>query len=91
MAETLWCNHIRGPDDIFASPDKATAEARAAEHNAWLDKMFWDGKMEFGGEWPERESCTMQVIKWPHDAEGHARDLRTNVFAARAARDAAEG
>ena len=53
--------------------------------------MFWIVKVEFGGNWPERESCTMQVIEWPHDAESHAEDLRTNVFAARATRDAAEG
>ena len=88
---TLWCNHIRGPDDIFAAPDKATADARAAEHNAWLDRKFWDGEMEFGGNWPERESCTMQVIEWPHDAASHAKDLTENVFAKSAMEEHTDG
>ena len=36
---TLWAMHVAGPDDVVPMPDRATADARAAEVNAlaeWL-------------------------------------------------------
>lgn len=81
IAVPLWCMHIPGPDEVFATPDRETANRRADEHNAWVDRMFWEGRVEFGGYWPERISVAAVVIKWPHDPESHARDVLTNVFA----------
>lgn len=75
----LWCMHLPGPDDIFAAPDKDTAQRWADEHNAFLDRAFWEGRIEFGGDWPERHDA--EVIVWPWSAESHAEDLRTNIFA----------
>jgi len=81
MSETLWCNHLPGPDEVMAAPDKVTAQQRADEHNVWLDRQHWEGKIEFGGNWPERESCVMLVIEWPYDTASHTRDLLKNVYA----------
>lgn len=78
---TLWCMNIPGPDDIFAAPDRSTAEKWAAEHNAWLDQQFWEGRIEFDGYWPNRSAMTAVVIEWPWSAEAHANNLKTNVFA----------
>ncbi len=86
---TLWCLHIPGPDDVFAAPDRERAERWVAEHNAWLDRMFWEGGIEFGGNWPERHDAV--CIEWPWSSERHAEDLRTNVFAKRPVNSAGDG
>lgn len=71
---TLWCLHIPGPDDVFAAPDRATADRWAEQHNASLDRAFW------GWGWPTREAMTGVVIEYPWSAERHAEGVRTNVF-----------
>lgn len=70
---TLWCLHIPGPDDVFAAPDRATADRWAEQHNAALDRAC--------RHWPSREAMTGGVIEYPWSAERHAEDVRTNVFA----------
>ena len=70
MAETLWCVHIVGPDDVIAYPDKESAEHKAGLLNAVLEKQ---NAAHVGDEnWPV---CRAEVMPWPHSPESHAADL----------------
>ena len=57
----LWCCHVNGPDDLFAAPDKETAQRWADDINAKKTPTSW---------------FSAEVILWPYSAEAHARHLR---------------
>jgi hypothetical protein len=64
MANELWALLIPGPDDVWAMPNKESAESAMAEHNKCVD----------GADWPLpelRDQCRASVIIWPHSAESH--------------------
>lgn len=66
---TLWCCHIRGPDDVIPAKDHATAVAMAKEINAHSAKIQ--------GHLPENERVLFEAAAapWPWSAESHAKDL----------------
>jgi hypothetical protein len=76
-ADILWCCHVRGPDDVHAAPDYATA-LKWSDSIAELDRKMAteDGKGAFG-------ICTpfMNAVPavWPHSAESHATDLPKSI------------
>lgn len=61
-AATLWCLHLRGPDDVHAAPSKAHAEAAAATYNAAFKEKA------------ARAGILFEAVAapWPHSAESHA-------------------
>lgn len=61
----LWCVHVQGPDDLYAAPSKEAAERAAVEYqHKWDVQGVTDPKVTFA------------VVKWPHSAEAHAKDLK---------------
>lgn len=71
MSETLWAILIPGPDDVWAMPSKAAAEAAAARHNAAVTQAGLAERFDMPAA-----SVLAQVIEWPHSADGHAEALR---------------
>lgn len=76
----LWCIHIPGPDEVHAAPSKEAAEHMAAKHNAVMATYYASGapNLEFA---PALESVRAVVIKWPHDQQSHADELREFDYA----------
>jgi hypothetical protein len=64
MSETLWAVNVLGPDDIYAAPDRETAERWAA----WFSTRF-PQRNEYD---PKIEGV---VIEWPNTPERHAEYL----------------
>jgi hypothetical protein len=79
----LWCCHARGPDDVYAAPDYATALAWADTLNA----LNWDSKdprypKPRGFKNPSLyEDCLIKAVPapWPHSPESHAEDLPKSI------------
>lgn len=69
----LWCIHIPGPDEVHAAPSKEAAEHMAANHNAAMAMYYASGALNL-------EHAAM-VIKWPHDQQSHADELREFDYA----------
>ena len=71
----LWCIHIPGPDEVHAAPSKDAADHVAAKHNAAMATYYASGatNLEFA---PPIESVQAVAIKWPHDQQSHADELR---------------
>lgn len=69
----LWAIHVEGPDDIVAMPDRATAEAKAAEVNAIAEMLR---NRPTASELDPHLSAA--VIEWPGTAVEHTADLATN-------------
>lgn len=76
----LWCIHIPGPDEAHAAPSKEDADHMAAKHNAAMAYYYASGapNLEFA---PPLESVQAVVIKWPHDQQSHADELREFDYA----------
>lgn len=77
MADILWCCHVRGPDDVHAAPDYATALKWADISNA----INWRG---LGGKTvppASYDECLIKAVPavWPYTAEQHAEDLPKSV------------
>lgn len=77
MAEILWCCHVRGPDDVYAAPDYATALAWCDLTNA----LNWRG---LGGSVvapASYEDCLLKAVPapWPHSPESHAEDMPKSI------------
>jgi len=71
VTEILWCCHVRGPDDVHAAPDYATALAWAdacTEVDRLIDHS--DNLMPFLSAVP---------APWPYSVESHAEDLPKSV------------
>jgi hypothetical protein len=82
-APVLWCCHARGPDDVYAAPDYATALAWSDTLNA----LNWDTK---DPRYPKPrwfknpslyEDCLIKAVPapWPHSPESHAEDLPKSI------------
>lgn len=72
-AETLWCVHIPGPDDLYAASSRGAADEHAFSLNEAIRK-FWERHPRTEND-PTEESMTAVVVPWPWDAESHARDV----------------
>jgi hypothetical protein len=70
---TLWAMHVLGPDDIVAMPDRATAEAKAAEVNAIAEML-----RRRPTAWDLDPHLSAAVIEWTGTAAEHAADLAEN-------------
>jgi hypothetical protein len=62
--------HVQGPDTLVAQPDRETAERRAAEQNAVIEKI-----MEAREPSPYDPMLHCVARPWPYTAKGHAEDL----------------
>jgi hypothetical protein len=75
----LWCCHVRGPDDVYAAPDYATALVWADV----LNELNWNSRdprypKPISFKNPEKyEDCLIKAVPaiWPHSPESHAEDL----------------
>lgn len=54
---TMWAMHIAGPDDLFAAPDRAVADAACVVMNAQFKRHRQDDMMQ------------ASVVEWPHGYE----------------------
>jgi regulator of replication initiation timing len=63
----LWCCHVRGPDDVYAAPDYATALAWADELNSAISTKFPPK--------PDEPVISAVPAPWPWSSESHASDL----------------
>jgi hypothetical protein len=72
--DILWCCHVRGPDDVHAAPDYATALK-------WCDSLTSrDRDMVDAGECvPLLPFLNAVPAVWPHSAESHATDLPKSI------------
>ena len=66
-ADSLWCVHIIGPDDVYAAPNEAEAKRAAA----WMTK-FW---AELNPEDAALRVVGFEAIPWPHSPESHAESV----------------
>lgn len=69
MTAILWCCHVRGPDDVLAAPDYATALQ-------WSDMIM---AINFAGD-QKPQALDDMLLKpapalWPYSAEAHANAL----------------
>lgn len=71
----LWCIHIPGTDEVHAAPSKEAADHMAAKHNAAMATYYASGNLNLECA-PPLESVQASVIKWPHDQQSHADELR---------------
>lgn len=71
----LWCIHIPGPGEVHAAPSKEAADHMAAKHNAAMATYYASGNLNLECA-PPLESVQAVVIKWPHDQQSHADELR---------------
>lgn len=69
--EILWCCHVRGPDEVHAAPDYATALA-------WSDHLL---EVDRGIDHSDPMMPFLSAVPapWPHSAELHAADLPTSI------------
>jgi hypothetical protein len=67
----LWCCHIRGPDDIHAAPDYATALQWADMVNEIDERLMRSGR--FAG--PLEPLMRAVPAPWPWSAAAHAEGL----------------
>lgn len=72
-AETLWCVHIPGPDDLYAAASREAADEHAAALNKAIQR-FWERNPRTEND-SSVESMTAVVIPWPGDAASHAKDV----------------
>ena len=68
--DILWCCHVRGPDDVYASPDYETALA-------WADMMNslnWECRTDAPPSWYE---CLIKAAPavWMWSKEEHESEL----------------
>lgn len=70
--ETLWCCHVRGPDDVYAAPDFKTALEWADSINA----LNWRRHQPVS-----YEDCLLKALPapWPWSAEAHAENLPKSI------------
>lgn len=75
--DILWCCHVRGPDDVHAAPDYATALKWSDISNA----INWRG---LGGTVvppASYDDCLLKAAPavWPWSAESHAESLPKSI------------
>lgn len=75
-ATILWCCHVRGPDDVHAAPDYATALAWADMLTEMDRAATHDGNGVFGNLTPFMNAVP---APWPWSAEAHAADLPKSI------------
>lgn len=77
MAEILWCCHVRGPDDVHAAPDYATALAWADSLNA----LNWRGREGKNSPPMSFDDCLIKAVPapWPWSADQHAENLSKSI------------
>ncbi len=68
MTDILWCCHVRGPDDVHAAPDYATALK-------WADYLLDLDRATDHHKDPWLPYFSAIVAPWPYSAESHAEDL----------------
>lgn len=69
--DPLWCCHVRGPDEVHAAPDYATALT-------WADVcLAIDRMVDHSDDLMPFLSATPAL--WPHSAESHAEDLPKSI------------
>jgi hypothetical protein len=74
----LWCCHARGPDDVYAAPDYATALAWSDA----LNEVNWSKSSKLNipdpASWDE---CLVRAAPapWPYSQEAHAENLPKSV------------
>jgi hypothetical protein len=75
--DILWCCHVRGPDDVHAAPDYATA-LKWSDALTEFDRNIStpDGKGASGVFTPFMNAVP---AVWPHSAESHAEDLPKSI------------
>lgn len=71
--DILWCCHVRGPDDVHAAPDYATALK-------WSDEMMAIDRAIDHSD-PNMPYLSAVPAPWPHSAESHAEDLPKSIAA----------
>lgn len=70
--DILWCCHVRGPDDVHAAPDYATALA-------WADGCLdLDRAIDHHAD-PLLPYLSAIAAPWPYSAESHATDLPKSI------------
>lgn len=76
LPSILWCCHVRGPDDVHAAPDYATALA----WSDLLNETNWraSGSGTAPASWAD---CLVKAVPaiWPHSARSHAEDLPKSI------------
>ena len=70
LFKELLCLHILGPDDVSAIRSLEEGDKRAAEFNAWAERI----RVQHAGDenWPVVRAV---IAPWPFDAVSHAADL----------------
>jgi hypothetical protein len=63
----LWCVHVMGPDDLYATASRSEARNRAHEMNAFFNKIITDHEYE--------PNMWAVPALWPYDAASHTEDL----------------
>lgn len=79
----LWCCHVRGPDDVCAAPDYATALAWSDTLNAlnWkVDELRYPKPRSFENPSSYQE-CLVKAVPaiWPYSPQAHAEDLPKSI------------
>jgi hypothetical protein len=66
----LWAVHVSGTDDVLAMPDRAAADAKAAEVNVIGEHLRNRPTAS-----PDDVQFSAEVVPWPYSAEDHAKAL----------------
>lgn len=66
----LWAMLIEGPDDIYAMPSEAAAQAQCDILNAHWEKRNAD---------PIGPFLRASACLWPYSAESHAKDMQEHL------------
>jgi hypothetical protein len=66
----LWCMHIPGPDDVYATPSREAAQEMADKHNEAM-RRFWERHPRTEHD-PSDAALTAVVVPWMWSAEDHA-------------------
>lgn len=75
MGDILWCCHVRGPDDLYAAPDYATALRWSDAMNA----LNWCAGKH--GTPTSYDDCLVKAAPaiWPYGAKSHAENIPASV------------
>jgi hypothetical protein len=67
----LWCCHVRGPDDVLAAPDYATALA-------WSDQLL-EIDRDVDHSDADRPFLSAVPAPWPYSEADHAANIKKSA------------
>jgi hypothetical protein len=75
--DILWCCHVRGPDDVHAAPDYATA----LKWSDLVNSCNWRGLRGTTKPPLSWDDCLLKAAPavWPWTAESHADSLPKSI------------